>query len=449
VTVDKVLPQIVDKSKCHELVQWLTKNLPEEEKDSFHFHLLIALDIYSAVNGHAEISREQLQKYCDKMKLEYKDRAPGTIEKDSSHINTNWLLPTCCRIGWRPPVSLSFLEKDQNSFSIKLIFTKYRRDIYNLAQEISCQNPQIKDDLWMNAVQTKIKSQKVSSHEHHKRISVLTEPNSVIKKSDTGYEKISRIPSKKILNETNSLPPLLKEELWELTRLECIFKLAQTPDDELSRRMLTPYKKAYQRAIKHNQGIIEPEHDDTLRAHFGYPHVIDSHARTAVKSALQILQSFERIRQHQQSNKQLPPEIYLIVHSFETVVQNFSIDQAKNNIHSTRALHTIEKLEALNCSYKVVISDHTYSIVRNFFDCREIDHLNSNSKITAYQVISDKHILTIFDHKYAEKFPLVGREKELKTIQKAWEKVQKGDPRLIRIQGMPGIGKSRLIVSVR
>ena len=136
-TEDKVFPQIVDKSKCHELVQWLTKNLPEEEKDSFHFHLLVALDIYSAINGHAEISREQFQKYCDKMKLEYKDRAPGTIEKDSSYINTNWLLPTCCRIGCRPPVSLSFIEKDQTSFSIKLLFTKYPTDIYNLSQQIS------------------------------------------------------------------------------------------------------------------------------------------------------------------------------------------------------------------------------------------------------------------------------------------------------------------------
>ena len=155
-------------------------------------------------------------------------------------------------------------------------------------------------------------------------------------------------------------------------------------------------------------GRSEQKLDDRIRVHFGGPGGAEAHARCAVKTALQMLQGFERIK-YSKKRKHPCPRIYILVYSFNTILSIPRQKQEYPNILSHKAAETLSLLESLNFDHKVVISHETYTSVRHFFDCRKIQDLAKTDAQTkspiAYQVISDLNILTIFDGTYAEKVP--------------------------------------------
>jgi class 3 adenylate cyclase len=189
------------------------------------------------------------------------------------------------------------------------------------------------------------------------------------------------------------------------------------------------WRRSAETIVRNRGGELEKFRKPGLLAYFGYPLSREEDTRMAATSALEILESFSRF----QGNGNL--EIRAIVHSGtaacdlvrgipdatgeRTDETDFLIQQAP----AGRAVATETAMARLKPSFRTNRWGRG-SLPRGGF-------LNL-------------HILEPAGNESSYDRLLIGRGKELATLQKIWEKAAKGEQRSIWITGEPGIGKSAL-----
>ncbi len=238
-------------------------------------------------------------------------------------------------------------------------------------------------------------------------------------------------------------PPRSQEpaERRQVTVLYCELSVGAEDDpDETMDLLLAPQARCIE-IIRQFSGHIVQTHGGGLLAYFGYPQAREDAAHRAVKAALAVTREAGR-----------GVEVRVGVHT-GLIITGGELSLPDTSGKTSKIAIQIRKMAAHN---EVAISQTTRNIVVGYFDCIGLGALplsgqtsgNQTRPLEIFKVQQESGARTRLDAA-AQLTPLTGRETEIADLMKLWQEVAKGARHEVLIQGEAGIGKSRLLLTLK
>ncbi|KRQ92755.1 hypothetical protein CQ12_26610 [Bradyrhizobium jicamae] len=245
--------------------------------------------------------------------------------------------------------------------------------------------------------------------------------------------------------------PAIEAERRQLTLLFCDVVdstgLAETLDAEDLRSLLLSFQKVCTEAVQRHEGQIGLFVGDGVLAYFGYPRAHEDSAQSAVQAGLDIMAGLTGLRTN-------GLEARCGVHTGSVVVGELGVGEKRlcDGIVG-EAPNIAARLQTLATPGSLVMSEATLRLVEGLF---EIEPLGPqmlkgvSTPIAIYRVLRPSAAPNRFEARRGQFLtPLIGRETELGFLAKRWESAIESDGQAVLLQGEAGIGKSRLLQTLR
>jgi class 3 adenylate cyclase/tetratricopeptide (TPR) repeat protein len=245
--------------------------------------------------------------------------------------------------------------------------------------------------------------------------------------------------------------PVTEAERRQLTVLFCDVvgstHLAEMLDPEDLRNLLLSFQKVCAEVVQRHEGQIGLFIGDGVTAYFGYPRAEEDSAQRAVQAGLDIMAGLAELGTD-------GLEARCGVHTGPVVVGEMGVG-AKRLCDGIvgEAPNIAARLQAFASPGSLVMSEATLRLVEGFF---EIEPLGPqmlkgvSAPIAIYRVLRPSTAPNRFEARRGQFLtPLIGRETELGFLTKRWENAMEGEGQAVLLQGEAGIGKSRLLHTLR
>jgi class 3 adenylate cyclase/tetratricopeptide (TPR) repeat protein len=245
--------------------------------------------------------------------------------------------------------------------------------------------------------------------------------------------------------------PAIEAERRQLTVLFCDVvgstHLAEKLDAEDLRNLLLSFQKVCVEVVQRHEGQIGLFIGDGVTAYFGYPRAHEDSAQSAVQAGLDIMAGLTEL-----GTEGL--EARCGVHSGPVVVGELGVGEKRlcDGIVG-EAPNIAARLQGLAPPGSLVMSEATQRLVEGLFEIEPLGSqmLKGVSAPTAiYRVLRPSAAPNRFEARSGQFLaPLIGRETELGFLTKRWENAMEGEGQAVLLQGEAGIGKSRLLQTLR
>ena len=245
--------------------------------------------------------------------------------------------------------------------------------------------------------------------------------------------------------------PATEAERRQLTVLFCDVvgstHLAEMLDAEDLRNLLLSFQKVCAEVVQHHEGQIGLFIGDGVTAYFGYPRAHEDSAQRAVQAGLDIMAGLTELGRE-------GLEARCGVHTGPVVVGELGVGEKRlcDGIVG-EAPNIAARLQALASPGSLVVSEATLRLVEGFFEVEPLGPQmlkGVSAPIAIYQVLRPSAAPNRFEARGGQFLtPLVGRETELGFLAKRWENAMEGEGQAVLLQGEAGIGKSRLLQTLR
>lgn len=229
---------------------------------------------------------------------------------------------------------------------------------------------------------------------------------------------------------------LLRAGRRQVTILYCeLTSVAIEDPDEVMALLQAPQIRCVE-IIRRFSGHIVQAHGGGLLAYFGYPLAREDACRAAVYSALTLI-------------REITPgiEIRAGVHTGLIITGG---DSTMPDIIGTTSKIAIQ-LRQYAASGGVTISGKTRDIIGGYFDCisQGMQSLTGFSQpVEIFKVIQENGARTRLDAS-VQLTPLIGRHSEIDNLLQLWIAATQGVQQVVLIQGEAGLGKSRLLHTLK
>jgi class 3 adenylate cyclase/tetratricopeptide (TPR) repeat protein len=223
--------------------------------------------------------------------------------------------------------------------------------------------------------------------------------------------------------------------------------LAERLDAEDLRNLLLSFQKVCAEVVQRHEGQIGLFIGDGVTTYFGYPRAHEDSAQRAVQAGLDIMAGLTALGTD-------GLEARCGVHTGPVVVGEMGIGEKRlcDGIVG-EAPNIAARLQAFAPPGSLVMSEATQRLVEGFF---EIEPLGPqmlkgvSAAITIYRVLRPSAAPNRFEARSGQFLtPLIGRETELGFLTRRWENAMEGEGQAVLLQGEAGIGKSRLLQTLR
>ncbi|CAN7707041.1 AAA family ATPase [Mesorhizobium sp. LjNodule214] len=224
--------------------------------------------------------------------------------------------------------------------------------------------------------------------------------------------------------------------------------LASRLDPEDLREIIGAYHRCVADTVAHFGGFVAKYMGDGVLVYFGYPQAHENAAEQAVRAGLALVDAVRRLQEPE------PLRVRIGVGTGQVVVGDLITageGQERGVVGETPNLAA--RLQALAEPDAVVIGPQTRQLVGGLFEYRDLGAVEVKGfpePIHPYQVVRESAVESRFEALHGTTpTPLVGREEELDLLQRHWHRAKSGEGRVVLLSGEPGIGKSRLTVTLQ
>jgi class 3 adenylate cyclase/tetratricopeptide (TPR) repeat protein len=223
--------------------------------------------------------------------------------------------------------------------------------------------------------------------------------------------------------------------------------LAETLDTEDLRNLLLSFQKVCVEVVQRHEGQIGLFIGDGVTAYFGYPSAHEDSAQSAVQAGLDIMAGLTELRREGLKAR-------CGVHTGPVVVGELGVGEKRlcDGIVG-EAPNIAARLQALASPGSLVMSEATLRLVEGLFEVEPLGPQmlkGVSAPIAIYRVLRPSVAPSRFEARSGQFLtPLVGRETELGFLTRRWENAMEGEGQAVLLQGEAGIGKSRLLQTLR
>ncbi|MGH8542583.1 MAG: AAA family ATPase [Gammaproteobacteria bacterium] len=200
------------------------------------------------------------------------------------------------------------------------------------------------------------------------------------------------------------------------------------------------------------EGTINQYTGDGVMALFGAPIAHDDGPRRAVHAALAVQRALGELSREVESQLGRPLQMRVGVNTGPVVIGKIGDDLRMDYTAVGDTTNVAFRLQQNASPGSVLVSEATGRLVVGYFDTRDLGTLvvKGHTPVKAFEVLRARGRKASLDVA-AERglTPLVGRERELATLQELFEKVKRGHGQVVCLAGEAGIGKSRVVLEFR
>src|SRR5712692_2132770 len=223
--------------------------------------------------------------------------------------------------------------------------------------------------------------------------------------------------------------------------------LSQQLDPEDYHARVVAYQAACGQVIARYDGYIAQYLGDGVLVYFGYPVAHEDDAVRAVRSGLEIVAGVSQLAF-------TPPlQVRIGMHTGPVMIGEIGAGERTERLALGDTPNLAARVQGQAEPNTVVISQATYRLVQGFFTCESLGPQslkNVAALIELYRVRGAGEAHTRFEVAVQQGLiPLVGRDEELRVLRRRWEQAQAGEGQGVLLSGEPGIGKSRLMQTLK
>jgi class 3 adenylate cyclase/tetratricopeptide (TPR) repeat protein len=225
-------------------------------------------------------------------------------------------------------------------------------------------------------------------------------------------------------------------------------KLSEQLDPEDLRDVIQAYQRACSDVVRGFDGHIAQYLGDGVLVYFGYPEAHEDDALRAVRAGLEIVSAVGEVRSGGR-----PLQVRVGIHTGLVVVGEVGVDGQTVQLALGETPNLAARVQQEAAPDTVVVSEATHRLVRGYFTnvtLGERTLKGASLPTRLFRMDGESGARgRIAAAAAAGLSPFVGREQELGTLVDAWEGTQQGRGRVVAIRGEPGIGKSRLLETLK
>jgi class 3 adenylate cyclase len=264
-------------------------------------------------------------------------------------------------------------------------------------------------------------------------------------------------------SDTSPPPPTTRREAErrQLTVMFCDLvgstALSERLDPEELREVVSAYHETCAGAISRYGGHTAQHLGDGLLVYFGYPAAHEDDAQRAVRTGLEILAalSFLNARLPSTIKARLPHpvQVRIGVHTGLVVIGEIGNSEKRENLALGETPNIAARVQGMAEPDTAVISAVTQRLVQGLFECQDLGPQTLkgiSTPLSLYRVTAESATQSRFEVAVGVGLtPLVGREEELGLLQRRWTQAKEGAGQVVLLSGEAGIGKSRLVQTLK
>lgn len=228
--------------------------------------------------------------------------------------------------------------------------------------------------------------------------------------------------------------------------------LAAEHDPEVFRDLLRSYQTTTNAVVRRYDGHVANYIGDGVLAYFGYPTTHEDDARRAVKAGLDLLVDLREVAADAKRRHGLDFAVRIAVHTGMVVRADMGPpERPDHDAVVGEAPNVAARLQDSAQPGTLVISGDTRRLVQGYFNLESLGNLELRGvpyAVEAYSVTGEAAVAGPLEAQ-RDLSPFVNRHDELDRLSALWRQVVEGGSNVVAIRGQPGIGKSRLLDTVR
>jgi class 3 adenylate cyclase len=229
--------------------------------------------------------------------------------------------------------------------------------------------------------------------------------------------------------------------------------LAGQLDPEELREVVRAYQASCAAVVQQFEGHIAQYLGDGLLIYFGYPQAHEDDAQRAVRTALGMVQAMGALSRHLEQHRGMRLAVRVGIHTGLVVVGEMGGGGRQAQLALGETPNVAVRLQGLAAPDMVVISAATQRLVQGLFVCQSLGAHTLKEVATpvpVFRVLRERDAQSRFDVAASGGLtPLVGREQEVGLLLERWARLKDGLGQVVLLSGEAGIGKSRLVQTVR
>jgi predicted ATPase/class 3 adenylate cyclase len=224
--------------------------------------------------------------------------------------------------------------------------------------------------------------------------------------------------------------------------------LASELDPEDLREVISAFHRCVAVTVRRYDGFVAKYMGDGVLVYFGYPHAHEHDAEQAVRAGLALVDAVGAIEPKSRLSVRVGIATGIVV-----VGDLIGSGSAQEQAVVGEAPNLAARLQGFAESNAVVIGPRTRRLLGDLFEYRDLGAVELKGfaeSAHAYQVLRPSGVESRFEAlRSTELTPLVGREEEMELLLRRWERAKAGEGQVVLICGEPGIGKSRVVATLR
>jgi class 3 adenylate cyclase/tetratricopeptide (TPR) repeat protein len=221
-------------------------------------------------------------------------------------------------------------------------------------------------------------------------------------------------------------------------------------DPEDMQELLRAYQSKVSDVVSGFGGYISKFLGDGVLVYFGYPQAHEDDSERAIRAGLSLARGIGQLNKAggEPLNARVGIATGLVV-----VGDLIGSGEAQERGVVGETPNLAARLQSLAEPGAVIIADGTRRLVGDLFELSELapSALKGFAEpVRAWRVLGEGHAETRFEALHGTRLtPLVGRGEEIDLVLSRWQQAKEGSGQVVLISGEPGIGKSRLVLSLR